>query len=59
VGLDGEAAGQVSEQEAEHAKAMLKNMREQRQQRIQAEKEQANNVRISDKLAQLVGKNSR
>lgn len=56
IDLQGEANGQVSEQEAEHAKAMLKNIREKRQQRIQAEKEQANAVRINDKLAQLMGK---
>ncbi len=57
IDLNGEAAGQVTEQEAEHAKAMLKNLREKRQQRVQAEKEQANSARINDKLALLVGKN--
>ncbi|MEH6651278.1 MAG: ProQ/FinO family protein [Motiliproteus sp.] len=57
IGLNGEEAGQVTEQEAEHAKKMLKEMREKRQQRIQVEKEQANSERINDKLAQLLSKN--
>lgn len=60
VDLSGAAAGQVTEQEAEHAKAMLKKQREQRQERIQEQKKQVKQERvqerISDKLAQLVNK---
>ncbi|WP_421863905.1 ProQ/FINO family protein [Motiliproteus sp.] len=58
VDLAGEAAGKVTEQEAEHAKSMLKKAREQRQQRAQEQKKQAKQTRINDKLAQLVSKHS-
>lgn len=57
IDLSGEAAGKVTEQEAEHAKKMLKEMRDKRQQRIQEEKEQQNSARINDKLALLLNKN--
>lgn len=70
VDLKGEPAGKVSEEEAEHAKAMLKKMRERRQQLVQDEKKrvqqhkqqirqeqkQAKDVRINDKLSQLLNK---
>ncbi|MFT6915972.1 MAG: ProP effector [Motiliproteus sp.] len=70
VDLKGEPAGKVSEEEAEHAKAMLKKMREQRQQqvkeeklriqkdkqRLQQEQKQEKEVRITDKLSQLLDK---
>ena len=56
VDLTGEAAGKVTEQEAEHAKAMLKKVREQRQQRANEQKQQAKQERINDKLAQLLTK---
>ncbi|MEH6471712.1 MAG: ProQ/FinO family protein [Halopseudomonas sp.] len=65
VDLNGEAAGKVTEQEAEHAKAMLKKLREQRQQRVKEEKQQiqkekqlVKDSRINDKLTQLMNKHS-
>ncbi len=61
VDLTGEDAGEVTEQEAEHAKAMLKKIRDERNARAkeqkQVEKERRNNEkqeRISAKLEQLV-----
>tara|TARA_R110001583_G_scaffold118683_1_gene270141 strand:- start:48 stop:515 length:468 start_codon:yes stop_codon:yes gene_type:complete len=72
IDLKGEPAGKVSSEEAEHAKAMLKKIREQRQQqvkeekqrvqqekqRIQKEKIEAKESRINDKLSQLLSKHS-
>jgi ProP effector len=70
VDLKGEPAGKVTAEEAEHAKAMLKKMRDQRQQQVQEEKKrlqlekqrmqqervQAKEARINDKLSQLLNK---
>ncbi|MCP8689288.1 ProQ/FINO family protein [Marinobacterium sedimentorum] len=58
IDLAGEACGEVSEQEAEHAKGKLKEIsrqrreREQQQRKAQAEKEKSD--RLSNKLEQLV-----
>ncbi|WP_020680348.1 ProQ/FINO family protein [Marinobacterium rhizophilum] len=58
IDLAGEAAGEVSEQEAEHAKGKLKEInrqrreREQQQRKEQAEKEKSE--RLNNKLEQLV-----
>ncbi len=70
VDLNGDPAGKVSAEEAEHAKAMLKKIRDQRQQRVRDEKQrlqqekqrqqqerlQAKEARITDKLSQLLNK---
>lgn len=63
VDLLGEDAGEVTEQEAEHAQAMLKKIREERNERVkqqkQAERQQKaeqKNDRMNAKLAQLVSK---
>lgn len=58
VDLAGEPSGKVTAAEAEHAKAMLKQQREKRQQRFQEQKQQAKDERINDKLAQLVSRHS-
>ena len=54
VDLKGEPAGIVTAQEAEHAKKMLKQQRDQRQQRIAQEKQNAKEERLNNKLAQLI-----
>lgn len=63
VDLNGEDAGEVTEQEAEHAKTMLKKIRDERNARVkeqkQAERQRRENQkqqRMTDKLAQLVTK---
>lgn len=63
VDLNGEDAGAVTEQEAEHAQAMLKKIREERNARIkeqkQAERKQRQDQkeeRMNAKLAQLLNK---
>ena len=60
IDLKGEAAGKVSEQEAEHAKAMLKKIRDSRNERIKKEREEsrenARQERFNDKLTQLLQK---
>lgn len=64
VDLQGEDAGEVTEQEAEHAKAMLKKIRDDRAARVKeekkAERERIQNQkqeRISAKLDQLITRN--
>ncbi len=56
VDLAGQPAGLVTDQEAEHAKSLLKKMRQDREQRQQAEKEQQEQLRINEKLEQLLKK---
>ncbi len=63
VDLKGEAAGTVTEQEAEHAKSMLKKIRDARNERIKQEREeqkqqkaQVKQERFNDKLSQLLQK---
>lgn len=56
VDLDGNAAGLVTEQDAAHAKEMLKKIRQQRREREQQQRAKERENRISDKLALLVNK---
>ncbi|MCW8884804.1 MAG: ProQ/FinO family protein [Motiliproteus sp.] len=63
IDLNGEAAGTVTEQEAEHAKSMLKKIRDARNERIKNERqqqkqqrEQVKQERFNDKLSQLLQK---
>ncbi len=49
IDLAGQAAGQVSEQEAEHAKAMLKKIRDKRNERIKQEREQQRQAREQER----------
>ena len=62
IGLDGEPAGSVSEAEAEHAKGMLKKIRENRNERVKKEQEEARQdareERFNSKLSQLLQKGS-
>ncbi|WP_207063901.1 ProQ/FINO family protein [Motiliproteus sp. SC1-56] len=65
IDLNGEAAGEVTEEQAEHARAMLEKIREEKKARAQAareqakaEREKAKEARFNDKLSQLLSKNS-
>lgn len=64
VDLQGEPAGEVTPDQAEHAKAMLAKLQEQKRERAQAareqakaEREKAKEERFSNKLSQLLEKN--
>lgn len=63
IDLKGEPAGEVSEQEAEHARDKLKEAnrqrREREQQRRAAQREQEKSERMNDKLQQLVSRTKR
>ncbi|GGO75814.1 hypothetical protein GCM10011348_01500 [Marinobacterium nitratireducens] len=63
IDLNGAAAGQVSDQEAEHAKGKLKELnrqrREREKQRRQDEREREKSERINNKLEQLMQLNKR